>query len=61
MTVYSTQFTYVDNYLKYTYYYCIQKHRHVGNVLLLCFIVRGFFLHNMYHYFNFLLNLPANN
>ena len=48
MTVYSSRFTYVDNYLKNTYYYCIQKHRHVGNVLLLCFILRGFFLCNMY-------------
>ena len=61
MTIYCTRLTYVDNYLKNTYYSCIQKHRHAGNILLLYFIVRGFFLCNMYPFFNFLLNLPANN
>ena len=61
MTIYCTRFTYVDNYLENTYYSCIQKHRHVDNMLLLYFTVRGFFLCNMYPSFNFLLNLPANN
>ena len=41
MTIYCTRLTYVDNYLKNTYYSCIQKHRHVYNMLLLYFIVRG--------------------
>ena len=49
MTIYCTRLTYLDNYLKNTYHSFIQKHRHVGNMLLLYFIVRGFFFCNMYH------------
>ena len=41
-------FTYVDNCLKNIYYSCIQKHTDIGNVLLLHFIVGGFFLCNIY-------------
>ena len=48
MIIYCTRFTYVDNCLKNTYYSCIQKHRHVGNILLLNFTVRGFCLRNTY-------------
>ena len=61
MTVYCTRFTYVDNCLKNTYYSCIQKYRLLGNMLLLYFIERGFFLFNIYPFFNFLFNLPVNN
>ena len=41
-TVHYTQFTFVDSCLKNTYYSCIQKHRHVGNMLLLLFYCKGF-------------------
>ena len=36
-----TRFTYVDNCLKNTLYSCIQKHRRVGNMLLLYFCSKG--------------------
>ena len=52
---------FVDNYFRNSYLSSIQKYRHVGNMLLLYLIVRGFFYVTYIHYFNFLLNLPANN
>ena len=44
MTIYCTRLTYVDNYLKNTYYSCIQKYRQYAFALFYC---KGFLF--MYH------------
>ena len=41
-TVYFTRFTYVDDCLKNAYYSCIQKQRHVSNMLRFYFYCKGF-------------------